>query len=185
MIEPSWTERWVSPEETNSQSLLERIEADLAKQLPSYMVPRRFQILPSLPLSPNGKIDRNALPELEAAEETTFVAPQTDLEKKVTGIWQDLLEVPQVGLTDHFFQLGGNSLQAIQLLGKLRQEGYPSLTIAQLFEALTPSSQVKLLQDLPSAEEEAIPAVSRSEGEEMSDDEVEAQLRKLLSDQSS
>lgn len=185
MIEPSWTERWVSPQETNSQSLLERIEADLAKQLPSYMVPRRFQILHSLPLSANGKIDRDALPELEAPKETTFVAPRTNLEKTVTGIWQDLLELPQVGLNDHFFQLGGNSLQAIQLLGKLRQEGYPSLTIAQLFGALTPSAQVKLLQELPSAEEEAIPTVSRSEDEERSDDEVEAQLRKLLSDQSS
>jgi aryl carrier-like protein len=149
------------------------------------MVPRRFQILHSLPLSANGKIDRDALPELEAPKETTFVAPRTNLEKTVTGIWQDLLELPQVGLNDHFFQLGGNSLQAIQLLGKLRQEGYPSLTIAQLFGALTPSAQVKLLQELPSAEEEAIPTVSRSEDEERSDDEVEAQLRKLLSDQSS
>jgi aryl carrier-like protein len=149
------------------------------------MVPRQFQILTIIPLSANGKINHKALPRITTNPESgnsSYQAPTTSLEKTIIVIWEDLLQVQQVGLLDNFFQLGGSSLQAIQLLGRLRQEGYPDLTIAQLFESLTPASQAELLLSLNSASDEisSIKKVEREKEQSLSDQEVEAQLRALL-----
>ena len=181
-IDPSWTQRWIAPEENNSDSLLQKITADLADHLPSYMVPHRFQILPALPLSANGKVDHKALPQpTTTTESNSYLAPSTSLEKTITSIWQELLQLPRVGMADNFFQLGGSSLQAIQLLSSLRNEGYPTLTIAQLFEALTPAAQTDLLLSLEAdpAKPVEIQRVEREQSD-LSDDVVEKQLRALL-----
>ncbi|XRA84362.1 phosphopantetheine-binding protein [Pseudomonas putida] len=71
-----------------------------------------------MPLSPNGKLDRNALPAMQALRE--HVAPRNELELAIARIWQDVLKVEQVGITDNFFELGGDSILSMQVVAKAR-----------------------------------------------------------------
>jgi amino acid adenylation domain-containing protein/non-ribosomal peptide synthase protein (TIGR01720 family) len=102
------------------------LRADLAETLPDYMLPSAFVVLPVLPLSANGKLDRNALPapDTEAVIHHRYEAPQGSLENALACIWQELLELERVGRNDHFFELGGHSLMALTLVERLRQQGW-------------------------------------------------------------
>src|SRR6185369_1908817 len=92
----------------------------LMTRLPDYMVPARFVILEHLPLSPNGKVDRRALPrpvlDSPRADSST---PQSDIERRLVGIWKDVLSVDHVGRRDSFFDLGGHSLLAVRMFARL------------------------------------------------------------------
>jgi amino acid adenylation domain-containing protein/non-ribosomal peptide synthase protein (TIGR01720 family) len=102
----------------------EAIKAQLKDSLPDYMLPTQLLFLAELPLSPNGKLDRKALPAPDASQmQQTFVAPRSELEQKIAGIWQDVLKLEQVGLTDNFFELGGDSIISIQVVSRSRQAG--------------------------------------------------------------
>ncbi len=105
------------------------LRAHLTARLPAYMVPSGFTILADLPLSPTGKVDRQALERQARAEILSgagFVAPRTDPERAVAAVWQTLLQRPRVGMRDHFFELGGHSLHAITLASRLHHAlGYP------------------------------------------------------------
>ena len=94
------------------------LRRQLAAQLPDYMLPATIVMLDSLPLTPNGKIDRKALP-LPTQERREVVAPSTDIERQLVAIWQEVLQLPQVGATDNFFELGGDSLSALRVLTML------------------------------------------------------------------
>ncbi|HEY0371588.1 MAG TPA: AMP-binding protein, partial [Thermoanaerobaculia bacterium] len=89
----------------------------LSAQLPEYMVPSAFVTLDALPLSPNGKLDRKALPAPEATAliAREYEAPEGEIEEQLAAIWQELLRVERVGRSDSFFELGGHSLLAVQL----------------------------------------------------------------------
>jgi len=101
-------------------SLRSHVLASLRQALPEYMVPAHLMVLPAMPLNPNGKLDRHALPahSLDRAEE--YRAPGTALETHLAKLWGELLEVDQVGLDDSFFELGGNSLLAMELVRRVR-----------------------------------------------------------------
>ncbi|VVM96644.1 non-ribosomal peptide synthetase [Pseudomonas fluorescens] len=102
----------------------ETIKAQLKDSLPDYMVPTQLLFLDALPLSPNGKLDRKALPAPDASQmQQAFVAPRSALEQKIAGIWQDVLKLEQVGLNDNFFELGGDSIISIQVVSRSRQAG--------------------------------------------------------------
>jgi amino acid adenylation domain-containing protein len=108
----------------------------LLTRLPDYMVPALFVTLDALPLLPNGKVNRRALPapdqerpELEAA----FVAPRTSAEETLAAIWRQVLGLEQVGVHDNFFELGGDSILSIQIIARAKQAGL-QLTPRQLFE---------------------------------------------------
>ncbi|WP_249044250.1 non-ribosomal peptide synthase/polyketide synthase [Crossiella equi] len=90
--------------------------------LPDYMVPTAYVRLPAFPVTANGKLDRRALPAPEA-ETTGRVAPRTDLERALAEIWSDVLGVPEVGVTDNFFGLGGDSILSIQVVSRARTAG--------------------------------------------------------------
>jgi acyl-CoA synthetase (AMP-forming)/AMP-acid ligase II len=107
----------------------------LSEQLPSYMVPSAFVVLPSLPLTSNGKIDRKALPVPVSREglEVSFVAPRTSEEEILVKIWADILKVDQVGIHDNFFELGGNSLLGTQVISRLRNAFSINLSLHRLF----------------------------------------------------
>ncbi|QQZ39834.1 amino acid adenylation domain-containing protein [Pseudomonas sp. SK3(2021)] len=116
----------------------EALRSHLLEQLPEYMVPALFVHLPALPLSPNGKLDRKALPapDLESLRVREYEAPIGDTEILLARIWAELLNVERVGRHDHFFELGGHSLLAVSLIGRLRQEGLEA-DVRALFEQPT------------------------------------------------
>lgn len=115
----------------------------LAARLPHYMVPDRFLFVDSLPLTPNGKIDRQALAKKAsesggAAEDTHgYVAPRTETERILAHIWSEALRVDRVGMTDRFLELGGHSLQAIRILGKLSRAFGVRIPLRTMFESAT------------------------------------------------
>jgi amino acid adenylation domain-containing protein len=100
------------------------IKAALAAKMPEYMVPSQVVLLDAMPLSPNGKVDRKALPSpTSTATGPSFVAPRTERERKLAEIWQTLLQKERVGVTDNFFALGGHSLIALMLVSRARELG--------------------------------------------------------------
>lgn len=114
--------------------LIEEARQHARKTLPDYMVPTAFVLLEHLPLTANGKIDRNALPEpnIEALR-PEYVAPQTETEKGLSGIWQEVLEIDRVGVLDDFFQLGGHSLLVMKLLAKIEKRLHVKLSVTYTF----------------------------------------------------
>jgi acyl carrier protein len=112
----------------------------LEARLPRAMVPTAWVFLEALPLSPNGKVDRRALPEpVGDAERGTrqHVEPRTALEAVVAGVWSDLLGVEPVGAEDNFFELGGHSLLATQAVSRLRSLLQVELPLRTLLESPT------------------------------------------------
>jgi amino acid adenylation domain-containing protein len=108
----------------------------LATKLPDYMIPSAFVLLEKLPLSTSGKIDRHALPAPDQTRPElaqAFVAPGSPTEVVFAEIWQEVLDVEQIGVQDSFFELGGDSLKAIQVVSKAREAGIP-IAIQQLFQ---------------------------------------------------
>jgi len=114
----------------------------LLAQLPEYMVPSAFVFLDRLPQTPNGKIDRRALPApegMQAMDAGQFVAPRTPVEEILADVWAELLGVERVGAEDNFFELGGHSLLATQLITRLREIFRIELPLGIIFETPTVS----------------------------------------------
>ncbi|NOK23743.1 condensation domain-containing protein, partial [Corallococcus carmarthensis] len=123
------------------------VETELRKGLPEYMVPSAIGVLAALPLSANGKVDRKALPELEAVRsEREYEAPRTETEAKLAAIWAEVLRVPQVGVKDDFFALGGHSLLATQVASRIRTGLGVELPLRALFEAPTVEALARRLE---------------------------------------
>ena len=100
------------------------LRAHAATRLPGYMVPGLFMVVPALPLTPNGKVDRRALPPPDGPELDDYVAPRSDVEAAVAAIWAEVLDTARVGVHDNFFDLGGDSIRAVRLVGLLRAHGF-------------------------------------------------------------
>jgi acyl-coenzyme A synthetase/AMP-(fatty) acid ligase/acyl carrier protein len=110
----------------------------LNEQLPEYMVPSAFVVLEALPVTPNGKVDRRALPAPErGANEATYLAPRNAMEEALARIWSEVLKVDRVGVHDNFFELGGHSLLATRVLVRLRKELNVDLAVRDIFECPT------------------------------------------------
>ncbi|WKB55581.1 non-ribosomal peptide synthetase [Eleftheria terrae] len=107
----------------------------LARTLPEYMVPAAYVALPTLPMTPNGKLDRQALPapQRRAFAQRAYVAPQDGHEAALADVWQELLRVERIGRDDHFFELGGHSLLAVQMSSRLRQRLEREVAVSSLF----------------------------------------------------
>ena len=104
---------------------IDQLRSELLTHLPDYMVPAVFVHLPALPLSPNGKLDRKALPapDQTALLNREYEAPVGEVETVIAGLWAELLKVERVGRHDHFFELGGHSLMAVNLVARMRRAG--------------------------------------------------------------
>ncbi len=107
----------------------------LQGKLPEYMVPAAFVFLDSIPLNPNGKVDRRALPAPDASSliATNFVAPRTTKEEVLAAIWGQVLGIEQIGIYDNFFELGGHSLLATQVISRIRQALPVEISLQSLF----------------------------------------------------
>nr|WP_279653823.1 non-ribosomal peptide synthetase [Pseudomonas morbosilactucae] len=116
-------------------ALREDLKAKLKENLPDYMVPAHLLFLENLPVTPNGKLDRRALPAPDASQQQrTYVAPETELEQAIALIWQEVLQTDQVGLNSNFFELGGHSLLATQVASRIRNTLKIEAPLSALFE---------------------------------------------------
>ena len=105
----------------------------LLSGLPDYMIPSYFVHLEKIPLTPNGKVDRRALPRPEFKTGKNYVAPKTGVEKKISHTWKEVLRLDDIGIFDNFFELGGNSLQIITINNKLKQILKMNIPVAIMF----------------------------------------------------
>jgi len=123
-----------------SELTVSELRDHVAARLPEYMVPAAFVTLDALPLNPNGKLDRNALPAPDSGRPelgTDYVAPEGKLETALAAIWSDALGVDPVGMNDNFFELGGDSILALKLTSALRETLNEYIYISALLDAPT------------------------------------------------
>jgi amino acid adenylation domain-containing protein/non-ribosomal peptide synthase protein (TIGR01720 family) len=135
------------------------LRAFAARQLPDYMMPAALVELAALPVSPNGKLDRAALPapDVAAAVDTgERVAPRTDTERALAGIWAAALELPEVGVTDDFFALGGDSVRSLFISSRAKAAFGVPLTPRDVLAARTVEGLAELVEDMVLRELEAM-----------------------------
>jgi amino acid adenylation domain-containing protein len=115
---------------------LSALKVWIAEKLPDYMVPATFVVMDSLPLTVNGKVDtaRLPVPQLSTSERADDVPPRSEMERTLAGIWQSLLKVEQIGVQDHFFDLGGHSLHVAQVQEQVRQATGKAMAATDLFQ---------------------------------------------------
>jgi amino acid adenylation domain-containing protein len=181
-----------------ARKMVPQFRAYLTSRLPNYMVPSSILLLKELPLTPNGKIDRAALPapgRAAASVETDYLAPRNEIEQKLSGIWSNVLGVPRIGVHDNFFsQLGGHSLTATQLISRVREQFDIELPIRTLFEGPTiarlAEAVARALENprdsaprLTPITRIAVPEAREVDVSQLSDEEVEAMLSKLLAEE--
>jgi amino acid adenylation domain-containing protein len=157
----------------------------LAVDLPGYMVPAYFVQLERVPLTPNGKVDLKALPEPEARAAESYIPPGNETEKKLAEIWSEVLGVEKPGITDNFFNLGGDSIKTIRLLSSVNEafeadlkvvDIYNSGTIAELAETINlrkmtqPTVQIKrVIQQIEEFKTRIISEMESPEAENIED----------------
>ena len=132
---------YVTPQ-SGAKPDIEQIRAALAAELPEIMQPKTLSVLQAFPLTPNRKIDRRALPVLVASEAAPSPLAEADsqLEKEIASIWQEVLGVPVAGISDNFFDLGGHSLLVIQVQRRLREVTGREISITDMFRLPTISA---------------------------------------------
>ncbi|WP_445240987.1 non-ribosomal peptide synthetase [Microcoleus vaginatus] len=153
--------------------LISEFRSFLKHKLPDYMVPSAFVLLDALPLTPNGKIDRLALSQRcdYVSDETAFTEPQTPTEKEIAEIWTALLGLEKVGTNQNFFDIGGHSLMATQLISRVRSCFGVELAMCDFFAAPTIENLAELIEEeiLANADsnqiDELLDLLEKSEGE--------------------
>ncbi|WP_328996950.1 pyoverdine non-ribosomal peptide synthetase PvdD [Pseudomonas aeruginosa] len=119
----------------DAERLRESLRESLKRHLPDYMVPAHLMLLERMPLTVNGKLDRQALPQPDASlSQQAYRAPGRELEQRIAAIWAEILGVERVGLDDNFFELGGHSLLATRVISRVRQEQQLDASLKALFE---------------------------------------------------
>jgi len=138
---------------------IEDLRSDLAQSLPAYMIPAYFVELNNLPLTSNGKVDRKALPVPKAtqfASSTPYVAPRNQTEATLADIWEGILQRESIGVNDNFFDLGGHSLKAIQLVALVKQQLQVDVSLSTIFAQPTIANLAAFLTGEEVVEFEAI-----------------------------
>ncbi|WP_237732364.1 non-ribosomal peptide synthetase [Flavobacterium sp. UGB4466] len=114
----------------------QQLRQSLSRELPEYMQPSFYVFLDKFPLTPNGKIDKKALPPVSTEDviQQEYIAPTNEIEEKLVAIWQDILKLEKIGITDNFFELGGNSLKATVLINRINKAFDTRFSIEDLYE---------------------------------------------------
>jgi non-ribosomal peptide synthetase component F len=150
----------------------------LAPLLPGYMIPAHFEWVEKIPLTANGKIDRKALPQPGAtsagAETGGHLAPRNDVERSLVAIWQEILGTTAVGVRDNFFDLGGQSLKAVRMRGRIEEVFGTSIALRDLFAHPTIDELATLIPK-PAPQDADLAALIDG----LTPEELEAQLKKL------
>jgi acyl carrier protein len=127
-------------------------------KLPEYMVPSAFVWLDALPMTHNGKVNRQALPapeNLRPELEAVYVAPSSEVEQHIAAIWREVLGIDQVGIHDNFFHMGGHSLKALQVIARLRRTFQAELSVRAMFETPTVAGLAEGIEQAKDEAEEA------------------------------
>jgi amino acid adenylation domain-containing protein len=148
---------------SGEQPTEDSLRAHLKQSVPEFMVPSAFVFLAAFPLTPNGKVNRKALPAPEFNGATAeYVAPRNATEEIVAGIWAEVLHVEKLGIYDEFFSLGGHSLLATQVISRIRKACNADMPLRALFEAPTVAGLAALIeQHKPSTEVPQSPPMTR------------------------
>jgi len=158
----------------------------LGDNLPEYMLPSALVVLDRMPLTANGKVDRRALPAPGASPadlEASYVAPANDLERFLAGLWQEVLKVPQTGVHDDFFALGGSSISGAVLVSRLQETLREIVQVVVIFDYPTIAEMSAYLIDQhPKAVERlfGIGAGRRQEAAALAGDAELAEFRRLI-----
>ncbi|MEM6288822.1 MAG: amino acid adenylation domain-containing protein, partial [Bacteroidota bacterium] len=132
------------------------VKALLQRRVPDYMIPSAIVVLDALPRTRTGKLDRAALPLPEAAHTSGHVAPRTEAERALAAIWAEVLGLEAVGVTDNFFEIGGDSIASIQIISRANRAGL-GLKPAQFFERPTVEALAAVAATTSEAASEAMP----------------------------
>ncbi|HEX8118111.1 MAG TPA: amino acid adenylation domain-containing protein, partial [Pyrinomonadaceae bacterium] len=125
------------------EKVADELRSYLGERLPEYMVPSRYVVLESFPLTPSGKVDRRNLPAPEYTRDEQahdYVAPRTPAEQLLANVWAEVLHLPRVGIHDNFFELGGHSLLAVRVVSRVREVFKVELPLRALFDSATVAS---------------------------------------------
>jgi amino acid adenylation domain-containing protein len=157
---------------------VDEVRTGLKARLPEYMVPAYIMVLERMPLTPNGKIDRRALPAAEPIRATRYEAPRTPEEEIVASIWAQVLEVERVSVDENFFELGGHSLLATRVMGRINEAFHLNLPVRVLFEAPTISEVSRSIIKLAEEENSRSERLKHIAGliDNYSEDEIDAVL---------
>jgi len=137
---------YVVPDAGAPMDIAAAVQDELRRQLPPYMQPDAIVALPVLPLTRNGKVDRKALPDPAPAAERRFTAPRGDMEERLAALWRDVLGIAQIGRDENFFDLGGHSLRATQLVSRIGREFGVEIPLRAVFERATIAEQAAFLE---------------------------------------
>ena len=181
---PVETWRQFATEPLKSQldnQLIPQLRKELGKQLPCYMVPTTFVLLDSFPLTPNGKLDRRALPVPEqsaAVASAEFALPENELEEVISGIWMEALGAKHIGTNDNFFELGGHSITATQIVSRLNELFGVKLPLSSIFDASTIAGHAAVLMDFGLQHDVEVQEIAQVlvEVSQLSSDQVEDML---------
>ena len=153
-----------------SPKLVRELRNFLQEKLPDYMVPDRFMLLAALPITPNGKVDRKALPAPDTSRPELaqkYIPPRTPLEKSLAEIWAEVLGIELVGIEDNFLELGGQSLLAITIVSRIRDKYQVDLPMRSLFDLPTIAQLAQQIQTIrgkqPDLQAPPIVPVSRNQ----------------------
>ena len=149
---------YTSEEEVSVSEIRDR----LSESLPEYMVPAYMMQIDAIPVTRNGKLDKRALPEIEAKAAKEYIAPRNDIEEKICAIFSEILNVEQVGVKDSFFELGGHSLRATRLVNRIEAETGTRIALKDVFIHPT----VEQLAVLAGAEAEEYVPIPKAEEKE-------------------
>ncbi|MCP4178736.1 MAG: amino acid adenylation domain-containing protein, partial [bacterium] len=146
------------------------IRSFLKESLPDYMLPSYFIQIDEFPLTPNGKIDRNALPEPDGLNNSghEYAAPRNEIEEKLVEIWQEVLNVERISILDEFFDLGGHSLKAVKIITRISKELEIEVSIKEIFVNQTIESLSEIIQSIDKKEYKRIENVGEKDHYELS-----------------
>ncbi|MBV9790428.1 MAG: amino acid adenylation domain-containing protein, partial [Chloroflexi bacterium] len=141
------------------EGLIPTLRAFLKDRLPGYMIPSAFVVLDALPITPNGKLDRRALPapDAQTTRAAAYAPPTTPLEQTIAAIWRQVLHIEQAGIHDNFFELGGQSLRLIQVQNQIRTQLGREVLLPELFRRPTIHELAQYLDETGSDGEAASP----------------------------
>ena len=148
---------------SDTEVSVSEIRDTLSASLPEYMIPAYMMQIDEIPMTRNGKLDKRALPEIEAKTAREYVAPRTENEKLICAVFSEILNAEQVGINDGFFELGGHSLRATRLVNRIEAETGVRIALKDVFSHTTPEQLAKFVESASGEEYTPIPKAEEKE----------------------